>query len=58
MRLTVLGCQAGVPRHGRASSGHLVADGPSAVLLDCGPGVATALSGLGMRRGCTSRSRR
>lgn len=47
--LTVLGAQAGVPRHGRPSSGYLVADAGTTVLLDCGPGVATALSGLGAR---------
>lgn len=49
MQLTVLGCQAGVPRHGRASSGYLVADADVSVLLDCGPGVAAALSGLHVR---------
>ena len=45
MQLTVLGCRAGVPADGQASSGYLVADGGPSVLLDCGPGVATALSG-------------
>lgn len=49
MRLTVLGCQAGVPRQGRASSGYLVADASATVLLDCGPGVATTLSALSTR---------
>ncbi|MBW0117106.1 MBL fold metallo-hydrolase [Pseudonocardia abyssalis] len=49
MHLTVLGAQAGVPRHGRPSSGYLVSDAGTTVLLDCGPGVATALSGLGVR---------
>lgn len=49
MRLTVLGCQAGVPRHGRASSGHLVADASATMQLDCGPGVATALSARDLR---------
>jgi len=49
--LTVLGCQAGVPRHGRSSSGYLVSDTGTTVLLDCGPGpgVAASLSGLGVR---------
>lgn len=49
MQLTVLGCQAGVPRHGRPSSGYLVSDAGTSVLLDCGPGVATALSATGVR---------
>lgn len=49
MRLTVLGCQAGMPRHGRASSGYLVVDASATVLLDCGPGVATALSAHRLR---------
>jgi ribonuclease BN (tRNA processing enzyme) len=50
MRLTVLGCRAGMPAEGQASSGYLVsAAGPTRVtnlLLDCGPGVATALSAV------------
>lgn len=38
------GAAAGMPSDGQASSGYLVtADGVS-LLLDCGPGVATALS--------------
>ncbi|GAA3226400.1 MBL fold metallo-hydrolase [Pseudonocardia petroleophila] len=49
MHLTVLGAQAGVPRHGRPSSGYLVGDAGTTVLLDCGPGVATALSALDVR---------
>lgn len=45
MRLTVLGCRSGVPADGQASSGYLVQAGATSVLLDCGPGIATALSG-------------
>jgi ribonuclease BN (tRNA processing enzyme) len=47
MELTVLGCQGGVPAGGRASSGYLVDSGPTRLLLDCGPGIATALSAHG-----------
>jgi ribonuclease BN (tRNA processing enzyme) len=50
MRLTVLGCRAGMPGEGQAGSGYLVSvPGPAPVtqlLLDCGPGVATALSAV------------
>lgn len=46
MQLSVLGCRAGMPADGQASSGYLV-DTPSArILLDCGPGIATALSAV------------
>lgn len=45
MQLTVLGCRSGMPADGQASSGYLVEAGPTTVLLDCGPGVATMLSG-------------
>lgn len=44
MLLTVLGCRAGMPANGQPSSGYLVDTGPSRFLLDCGPGIATALS--------------
>lgn len=44
MQLTVLGCRSGMPADGQASSGYLVEAGPTTVLLDCGPGVATVLS--------------
>ncbi|OLT14352.1 MBL fold metallo-hydrolase [Pseudonocardia sp. CNS-139] len=44
MRLTVLGCRSGVPADGQASSGYLV-EAAGTLLLDCGPGVATAVSG-------------
>ena len=44
MRLTVLGCRAGMPADGQASSGYLVDTGTTKILLDCGPGIATALS--------------
>jgi ribonuclease BN (tRNA processing enzyme) len=46
MELTVLGCRSGMPADGQASSGYLVTTGPNTVLLDCGPGVATALSAV------------
>ena len=48
VRLTVLGCRSGMPAEGQASSGYLVeTDGGSRLLLDCGPGIATALSATG-----------
>ena len=46
MRMTVVGCRAGMPADGQASSGYLVSEGADTVLLDCGPGVALGLSGL------------
>jgi ribonuclease BN (tRNA processing enzyme) len=46
MQLTVLGCRAGMPADGQASSGYLVDTGTTRLLLDCGPGIATALSAL------------
>jgi ribonuclease BN (tRNA processing enzyme) len=46
MRLTVLGCRAGMPADGQASSGYLVSAVATRLLLDCGPGVATALSAV------------
>jgi len=47
VELTVLGCHAGMPAAGRASSGYLVTTEKCRILLDCGPGVATALSASG-----------
>ena len=44
MQLTVLGCRAGMPADGQPSSGYLVDTGKTKILLDCGPGIATALS--------------
>lgn len=49
MQLRVLGCRSGMPAAGQASSGYLLrTGGPGAggttMLLDCGPGIATALS--------------
>lgn len=44
MQLTVLGCRAGMPADGQASSGYLVSATGNQFLLDCGPGVATAIS--------------
>lgn len=46
MQLTILGCRAGMPANGQASSGYLVTTDTTMILLDCGPGVATALSAL------------
>lgn len=46
MQLTVLGCRAGMPADGQPSSGYLVDTETTRVLLDCGPGIATALSAL------------
>jgi ribonuclease BN (tRNA processing enzyme) len=46
MQLTVLGCLAGMPADGQPSSGYLVNTGTTRILLDCGPGIATALSAL------------
>lgn len=46
MNVTILGCQSGMPANGQASSGYLVSIGETRLLLDAGPGVATALSGL------------
>ena len=45
MQLTVLGCRSGMPADGQPSSGYLVEAG-STVLLDCGPGITTALSAV------------
>jgi ribonuclease BN (tRNA processing enzyme) len=47
VELEVLGCRAGMPADGQASSGYVVTTGASRLLLDCGPGVATALSAAG-----------
>lgn len=46
MHLTILGCRAGMPAGGQASSGYLVTSAATTVLLDCGPGVATVLSSI------------
>ncbi|MQY27434.1 MBL fold metallo-hydrolase [Nocardia aurantia] len=46
MQITVLGCRAGMPSEGQPSSGYLVDTGDSRILLDCGPGIATALSAV------------
>lgn len=44
MELEVLGCSCGRPREGVAATGYLVSSGETRILLDCGPGVATALT--------------
>lgn len=46
MHFTVLGCRSGMPADGQASSGYMVSAGNAAILLDCGPGIALALSSL------------
>ncbi|MBL7493599.1 MBL fold metallo-hydrolase [Frankia sp. AgB1.9] len=46
MRLTVLGCRQGMPADGQASSSYMVSTGSARILLDCGPGAATALSSI------------
>ena len=46
VNLTILGCRSGMPADGQASSGYLVTAGSTRILLDCGPGVALALSGV------------
>src|ERR1700745_1609327 len=46
MRVTILGCRSGMPADGQPSSGYLVTDGDAAILLDCGPVVATALTAV------------
>ncbi|HVW40140.1 MAG TPA: MBL fold metallo-hydrolase [Amycolatopsis sp.] len=46
MQLTVLGCRSGMPADGQASSGYLVETASARLLLDCGPGIATALSAV------------
>ncbi|WP_205752187.1 MBL fold metallo-hydrolase [Cryptosporangium phraense] len=46
MNLTILGNRAGMPANGQPSSGYLVTTDDAMVLLDCGPGVATALSAI------------
>lgn len=45
MRLTVLGCGPAAPQPDTPASGLLVQSGSSAILLDCGQGVATRLVG-------------
>jgi ribonuclease BN (tRNA processing enzyme) len=46
MQLTVLGCKAGMPAGGQPSSGYLVDTGTAKIMLDCGPGIATAFSAI------------
>ncbi|WP_255622177.1 MBL fold metallo-hydrolase [Pseudonocardia sp. DSM 110487] len=51
VELEVLGCRAGMPADGQASSGYLVTTAGSRLLMDCGPGVATVLSAAGGAQG-------
>ncbi|OHV62747.1 MBL fold metallo-hydrolase [Pseudofrankia sp. BMG5.36] len=46
MRLTVLGCRGGVPSEGHPSSSYLTTTPGAHILLDCGPGAATALGAV------------
>jgi ribonuclease BN (tRNA processing enzyme) len=46
MQLTVLGCRSGMPSGGQCSSSYLVETDSTRLLLDCGPGAATALSAV------------
>ncbi len=43
MKLTVIGCYGAYPPAGEATSGYLVEEGDTKVLLDCGSGVLTRL---------------
>jgi ribonuclease BN (tRNA processing enzyme) len=54
MELTILGSRAGMPADGQASSGYLVTSTATRVLLDCGPGIATALSAVTTARRLTA----
>jgi ribonuclease BN (tRNA processing enzyme) len=46
VNVTILGCRSGMPADGQASSGYLVTTDTTRLLLDCGPGVATALGAV------------
>lgn len=46
MQLAVVGARAGMPAPGEPSSGYVVRAGGTAILLDCGPGVAGALPAI------------
>ncbi len=46
MQLTVLGTRSGMPAEGQPSSGYLVEVEDCRLLLDCGPGITTALSAV------------
>jgi ribonuclease BN (tRNA processing enzyme) len=50
MQLTVLGCRSGMPADGQPSSGYLVDTPGARLLLDCVPGIATALSAVAAPR--------
>lgn len=45
MEIEVLGCAASGPVGGAACSGYLIRSGGTTLLVDCGPGVVTALTG-------------
>ncbi len=46
MQLTILGCRGGMPADGQPSSGYLVETAGARLLIDCGPGIAVALSAV------------
>lgn len=46
MQLAVVGMRSGMPEPGEPSSGYVVRTTDTAILLDCGPGVAGALSAI------------
>jgi ribonuclease BN (tRNA processing enzyme) len=54
MRVTILGCRSGMPANGQPSSGYLVTAGCAAILLDCGPGIATALGTVAAPHGLSA----
>ncbi|MHB1525179.1 MAG: MBL fold metallo-hydrolase [Candidatus Dormibacteria bacterium] len=48
LTLTVLGCRSGAPDAESACSGYLLTSGARTILVDCGPGIATALARTGL----------
>lgn len=49
LRLTVLGCRAGSPDDVSPCSGYVIESPSGWLLIDCGPGIATALAQRGLR---------
>jgi ribonuclease BN (tRNA processing enzyme) len=45
VEVTIIGTKSGMPTPGQPSSGYLVSDSGASILLDCGPGTASALAG-------------
>jgi ribonuclease BN (tRNA processing enzyme) len=46
MQIAVVGARSGMPEPGQPSSGYVIRTADSAILLDCGPGVAGALPAI------------